>query len=114
MAHLLRRTRASAAKAPMPSVTGPPKQQWPVAAARSPALSCAVRATLALLHALVVRVRERSLDRRRLRKVHVDALRRDRARKPLRVDLVDLAGFHDAADRLVDQRLELRIIPAQH
>src|SRR6266480_3769535 len=74
-----------------------------------PALSCCrLLETALLLYALVVRVRERFLDRRSFREVHIDVLRRNRAREPLGVKLMDLAGLHHSADRLVDQRLELR------
>ncbi len=67
-----------------------------------------------LFDALVVRVGEGFLDRGGFREVQVDALGRNRAGEPLGVDLVDLARLHHAIDGLVDQRLELRIILAQH
>src|ERR1700682_2344187 len=46
---------------------------------------------VSLLHALVVRIGERFLDRRRLREIQVDVLGRNRAGEPLGVDLVDVA-----------------------
>ena len=57
-----------------------------------------------LLYALVVGVLERLAYRRRHRKIQIDALGRDRACEPLRVDLLDFAGFHHRAERAVDQR----------
>src|SRR5450759_4231408 len=67
-----------------------------------------------LLYALVVGVLERLADRGRHGEIHIDPLGRNRVHEPLGVDFFDLARFHDPAYGLVDERLELRVVLAQH
>src|SRR5471030_2235239 len=70
--------------------------------------------TVSCLHALIVRALECLADRGRHREIHVESLGWNRAGEPLGVDFFDLARFHDPAYGLVDERLELRVVLAQH